>query len=101
MSAVVLKPDPNAEEMALPAWFCLEILLLKKSHDLGVILSRKVLPSVICVTKLLDIVGNWCHVLGESTQKKTISSWQTIRYKSKKKAEQETKRTGKNVQQRN
>ena len=36
-------------------------------HDLGVIWSQNVLPSVICVTKLLDIVRNLCHVLGEPT----------------------------------
>ena len=30
-------------------------------HGLGVILSRNVLRSVICVAKLLDIVGNLCH----------------------------------------
>ena len=70
MSAAVLKPRPKAEEMALPAWFCLEILLRKNNYDLGVILSRNVLPSAICVTKLLDIVGNLCHVLGEPTLKK-------------------------------
>ena len=39
-------------------------------HGLGVILSRNVLRSVICVAKLLDIVGNLCHVLGEPTLKK-------------------------------
>ena len=27
MSAAMLKPGPKAEETALPAWFCLEILL--------------------------------------------------------------------------
>ena len=27
MSAAELKPGPKAEEAALPAWFCLEILL--------------------------------------------------------------------------
>ena len=27
VSAAVLKPRPKAEEMALPAWFCLELLL--------------------------------------------------------------------------
>ena len=34
-----------------------------KYHALGVTLSRNVLPSVICVAKLLGIVGNLCHVL--------------------------------------
>ena len=76
MSAAVLKPGPKAEEMALPAWFCLEILLRENNHDSGVILSRNVLPSEICATKLLDIVGNLCHVLGEPTLKNIISSWQ-------------------------
>ena len=47
-----------------------------KYHGLGVTLSRNVLPSVICVAKLLDIVGNLCHVLGEPTLKKGIASWQ-------------------------
>ena len=53
-------------------------------NDLGVMLSQNVLPSVICVTKLLDIVGKLCHVLGEPTLKKWISSWQTSRNKSNK-----------------
>ena len=70
MSAAVLKPGPKAEEMPLPDWFCLEILFREKNHGLEDILSRNVLPSVICVSKLLDIVGNLCHVLGEPTLKK-------------------------------
>ena len=60
MSAAVLKPAPKAEETALHVWLY---------HDLGVLLSRNVLPSVICVTKLVDIVGSLCHVIGEPTLK--------------------------------
>ena len=71
MSAALLKPGPKAEETALPAWFCLEIMLRESIMiDFGVISSRNVLPSVICVTKLLDIVGKLCHVSGEPTLKK-------------------------------
>ena len=63
MSAAVLKTGLQAEETALPAWFCLEILLRESIMiDLGVISPRNVWPSVICVTKLLDIVGKLCHV---------------------------------------
>ena len=70
MSAAVLKPGPKADEMALSAWICLEILSRETNHDLGVILSRNVLLSAICVTILLDIVGCLCHVLGEPMLKK-------------------------------
>ena len=43
-----------------------------KYHDLGVILSRNVLPWVICVTKLLDIVGKLCHLsAGETSTNKS------------------------------
>ena len=35
-------------------------------------MSRNVLPSVICVTKLLDIVGNLCYVIGEPTLKNCL-----------------------------
>ena len=73
MSAAVLKPGPKAEETdLLPAWFCLEILLHENIMIpwFGSFLSRNVLPSVVCVAKLLDIVDNFCHVLGESTLKK-------------------------------
>ena len=35
-----------------------------------VILSQNVLRSVICVAKLLDIVGILCHVSGEPTLRK-------------------------------
>ena len=69
MPAAVRKPGPKAEETALPAWFCLEILLRKNTMMWELFLSRNVLPSVICVTKLLDIVGNLCHVLCEHTKK--------------------------------
>ena len=31
VSAAVLKSDPKVEETALPAWFCLEILLRKST----------------------------------------------------------------------
>ena len=67
VSAAMLKPGPKTEETALPAWFCIEILL----HENIMIpwfgsylLSINVLRSVICVAKLLDIVGNLCPVLG-------------------------------------
>ena len=78
MSAAMLKTGPKAEETALPAWFCLEIMLHENVMIpwFGSYWSWKVLPSVICVAKLLDIVGNLCHVLGETTLKKWISSWQ-------------------------
>ena len=103
MPAAVLKTGPKAEEMALPAWFCLEILSGENDHGLGVILSQHVLPSVICVTKLLDIVGNLCHVVGEpKLKKRNFQLAKRAETKAiRKKAEKETKQTSKKVQQRN
>ena len=61
MPAAVLKPVPWAEETALPAWFCLEIQL-RENTMIGRILveKRNALPSVICVTKLLDVSSVIC-----------------------------------------
>ena len=47
-------------------------------------MSRNVLPSVICATKLLDIVGKLCHVLGEPTLKIEFPAGKTSRNKSNK-----------------
>ena len=49
MSAAVLKPGPKAEETALPAWFCLEVLL-----------RESIMIWEFSVTERLA-VGNLCH----------------------------------------
>ena len=49
MSATVLKPGPKTEETALPALFCLEILL-----------RESIMIGEFFVTKRLA-VGNLCH----------------------------------------
>ena len=68
-------------------------------------MSRNVLPPVICVTKLLEIVGNLLYVLGEPTQKKMSFQQQltakTSRNKSNKKIKHETKPTSSRKVQQN
>ena len=65
MSAAVLKPA-KAEETALRAWFCLEILL-----------RENIMIWEFFVTKRLA-VGKMCHVFGAPTLKN--STRRTIRY---------------------
>ena len=57
-SAAVLKPAPKAEKTVLLLSFVSRFCFVKVSC-FGIFLSRNALPSVICVTKLLDVVGNF------------------------------------------
>ena len=62
----MLKPAPKAEETALCAWFCLEILL-----------RENIIISEFFVTKRLA-VGNLCHVFGAPTLENSLFQNQAL-----------------------
>ena len=66
------KPGPKAEETALPACFCLEILLHENVMILwfgSYFVTKRFAVGNLC-REVVNIVGNLCHVLGEPTLKK-------------------------------